>query len=168
MKMHEQPGWSDTAQSASPSDQPSTKTSALEKAFELLQNIVKTNRDFFVKDAFIVDDLEIQMRRGYRFKRTEFSTLVLGSVYSVTRMDYCIGITNLSYAATVGLPSPKEAGAGKTYLIKDEVGDAATTTITIRSFGDATIDGATSTTIATGFGARMVYTDGNQWYIGLN
>ena len=167
MGLHEQPGLpSENRGNSSSGSNP--EQSKLEGVFQLLNNVIRTTRDFLVKDVFSVDDLEVKILGGLRFNRRTFSTLASGSVYSVTRMDYCIGITNLSYAPSIGLPSPSAAGAGKTYLIKDEAGGGATTTITIRSTGDATIDGASSVTIAANYGAKMLYTDGNQWYVGLS
>lgn len=140
--------------------------STLESSFDASSNIIKTNKDFSVKDQVIIDDYEMRFLGGLRFNRKAFDTRVEGSVYSVTRKDYYIGITHLSYAPTVGLPSPKLAGVGKTYLIKDEAGGAATTTITVRSDGDALIDGGTTATMTGNYDSRMFYTNGEQWYIG--
>lgn len=165
IKLHEQFDLVDPNASA---NQAGTPQSRLDGIFQLLNNIVRTDRDFGVKKVLFIDDMEIQLNAGLRFKRTEFSTLVTGSVYSVNRNDYCIGITSLSYAPSVGLPKPSDVGIGKTYLVKDEAGGAATTTITIRSQGEATIDGATSVTIVANYGSKMFYTDGNKWYVGSN
>jgi len=141
--------------------------SRLEDVLQLLNNVIKTDRDFIIKDKFIVDDYETHILGGQRFKRTAFAcTSATNAVYSVTRADYYIGITYLAVAPTIGLPSPVLAGPGKTYLIKDEVGGAATTTITVRSAGDALIDGGTSATMTGNFDSRMFYTNGAQWYIG--
>ena len=160
---HEQVGLpSDSNNNPSSSDPKST----LERSFDVSNTIIRTNKDFNVKDQVIIDDYEMRFLGGLRFNRKAFNTLVEGSVYSVTRKDYYIGITHLSYAPTVGLPSPKLAGVGKTYLIKDEAGGAATTTITIRSDGDALIDGGTTATMTGNYDSRMFYTNGEQWYIG--
>lgn len=145
-----------------------TSQNRLEGIFQLLNNIIKTTRDFIIKDNFFVDDSEIRLNAGQRFKRTNFNTLITGSVYSVTRADYLIGVINLSYAPTVGLPMPSVVGSGKNYIIKDEAGGAATTSITIRSYENITIDGAASTTIAINYGIRSFYTDGKQWFAGLD
>lgn len=161
IQLHDQPGLGNQVASDTP-------MSKLERVFQLLDNVVKTSYDFYIKDVFVVDDFEVQNKRGFRFKRTDFSTLALGAVYSVTRSDYCIGITSLSYAPTVGLPKPSDAGAGKTYLVKDEAGGAATTTITVRSAAEATIDGAATVTIVANYGSKMFYTDGKNWYVGSN
>lgn len=165
--MHEQPGLPSQSLGGSFGNS-NPQQSKLDGVFQLLNNVIRTTRDFIVKDNFTVDDLEVKILCGLRFNRRTFSTLASGSVYSVTRMDYCIGITNLSYAPSIGLPSPSAAGSGKTYLIKDEAGGAGTTTITIRSTGDATIDGASTATIAVAYGSKMLYTDGNAWYVGLS
>lgn len=138
---------------------------ALERAFQIIGNIIKTNRDLNVKETFVVDDIETQILNGQRFKRTELNTLVTGAVYSATRRDYLIGITNLSYSPTVGLPLPKDVGPGKTYLIKDEAGSAGSTTITIRSYDSINIEGALTTTITTNYGSKKLYTDGRNWLL---
>lgn len=129
-------------------------------------SVIRIDRDFNVKNQVVIDDYELKILGGLRFNRKAFDTTVDGSVYSVTRKDYYIGVTNLSYAPTVGLPSPKDAGPGKTYLVKDEAGGAASTTITVRSTGDALIDGGTSATMTGNYDSRMFYSNGSQWYIG--
>jgi len=139
--------------------------SNLEGSFEVSNTLLRTNRDFNVKDQVIIDDYEMRLLGGLRYSRKAFDTRVEGSIYSVTRHDYYIGITHLSYAPTVGLPSPKLAGVGKTYLVKDEAGGAGTTTITVRSDGDALIDGGTTATMTGNYDSRMFYTNGEQWYI---
>lgn len=117
------------------------------------------------KKAAIINEQEINMRLGQRFSRTPFSTLLSGSVYSVVALDFLIAVTSLSYAPTIGLPRPSLVGIGKTFIVKDEVGGAATTTITVRSAGEETIDGAATATITTNYGNKAFYTDGANWFI---
>lgn len=138
--------------------------SKLESVFQLLENIVKTDRDLSVKDFFKVDDIEVSLLKGQRFKRTAFSTLASGSRYSVIRSDYLVGITHLSYAPSIGLPRPMDVGAGKVYIVKDEAGGAGSTTITVRSAGEETIDGSSSSTITSNYGSKEYYTDGANWF----
>lgn len=166
MELHEQAELEgdQTKESIDPSSSPPKST--LEQAISVIGALVKTDRDLNVKDQFIIDDFEMKFLGGLRFNRKAFDTRVEGAVYSVTRRDYYIGITHLSYAPFVGLPSPVLAGAGKTYLIKDEAGGAASTTITVVSSGDALIDGGTSATMTGNFDSRMFYSNGTQWYIG--
>lgn len=127
-------------------------------------NVVRTDKTLNIKNRFIVNDFELQMKLGQSVLRRAVSTLVTGFNVSVTAYDFIIGITSLSYSPAVILPKPSMVGEGKTYLIKDEAGGAATTTITIRSDAGETIDGAASATIATNYGFKSFYTDGASWF----
>ena len=135
-----------------------------DSSFVVSANIIRSDKTFNIKDRFIVNDKEVINRIGQVFNRTTFSTLVSGSVYSASAVDYLIGITSLSYAPTIGLPRPSLIGPGKTYIIKDEVGGALTTNITIRSVGEETINGAATNTIITNYGAVTLYSDGANWF----
>lgn len=127
-------------------------------------NTTRTDKDFIVKDFFSVDNNDTFMGHGQIFNRTAVSTLVGGAVYSLATTDYLVGITSLSYAPTIGLPRPKLVGVGKTFRVKDEVGGAVMTTITVRSQGEELIDGATTSTIILAYGAKAYYTDGANWF----
>ena len=116
-----------------------------------------------ISNNFSATEKETKFFRGQKFARTPFSTLN-GSVYSAAVSDYLIGVTSLSYAASVGLPRPKDVGTGKTFIVKDEVGSAGSTTITIRSAGEETIDGASSATITQNYGSKALYSDGANWF----
>jgi hypothetical protein len=132
------------------------------KGFELSQgNLLKTVKDLFVKEVFGVTNSEVFQKRGQRFGRTTFS----GANVTLSTTDYLIGITSLAIAPSVGLPLPSLVGAGKTFIVKDEVGGAGTTTITIRSEGEKTIDGASSATITSNYNSLSFYTDGSNWFI---
>lgn len=126
--------------------------------------LLKTPKNFSVKDSFFVDTNDVHFKRGQVINRKTVSTLVTGSTYSVSTSDYLIGITSLSYAPSIGLPRPNLVDIGKYYRIKDEVGGAATTTITIASDGEKTIDGASNVTITTNYGSKSFYTDGSNWF----
>lgn len=127
-------------------------------------NVYRIDKTLNIKDFYSFSDQEAKLGKGQKFNRTAFNTLN-GSVYSVAVQDYLIGITSLSYAASVGLPRPRDVGSGKTYIVKDEVGGATTTTITIRSSGEETIDGASTATITTNYALKEFYTDGANWFI---
>ncbi len=127
-------------------------------------NVTRTDKTLNVKNKFVVTDAETIDLQGQIFKRTSFSTLILGSVYSVATSDFLIGVTSLSYAPSIGLPRPLLAGQGKTFIVKDEVGGAATTTITVRSAAEETIDGAATSTITTNYGSKSYYSDGANWF----
>lgn len=129
--------------------------------FELSQaNVLKTAKDLRIKEVFSVDDREVSTLKGQRVGRTA----VAGSVYTMSTSDFLVGVTSLVSAPSVGLPDPRLVGVGKHYIVKDEVGGAATTTITIRSEGERNIDGSSSTTLTTNYQAKRFYTDGLDWF----
>jgi hypothetical protein len=129
--------------------------------FELKQaNVLKTAKDLYIKEVLAVTNSETAHKKGQRFGRTTFS----GANYTLSTSDYLLGLTSLAIAPSIGLPLPSLVGTGKTFIVKDEVGGAATTTITIRSEGEKTIDGATSATITTAYGSKSVYSDGSNWF----
>lgn len=128
-------------------------------------NLQRLDKDQNIKDRHIVTDQETKMLHGQKIRRTFFNTVASGSVYSLATNEYLLGVTNLSYAPTIGLPQPKLVGEGKTYLIKDEAGGAGTTTITIVSAGEETIDGASTTTLINNYALKGFYSDGANWFI---
>lgn len=133
--------------------------------FELsASNINRTDKDLNIKNLHRVTDVETVINHGQKFKNRSFSTLVTGSVHSISANDFLVGCTSLSYAPQIGLPLPSLVGAGKHFIIKDEIGGAATTTITITSAGEKNIDGSSSTTITTNYGAKHFYSDGANWF----
>lgn len=129
--------------------------------FELKQaNVLKTAKDLYIKEVFGVTNTETAQRKGQRFGRTTYS----GANYTASTSDYLIGLTSLAIAPSIGLPLPSLAGTGKTYIVKDEAGGAGTTTITVRSEGEKTIDGATSSTLTANYQAKQFYSDGSNWF----
>ncbi len=127
-------------------------------------NVVRTDKTLVVKNFFNVNDSETQQLHGQKFRRTGISTLITGAVYSMAANQFLLGITNLSYAPSIGLPLPSLVGPGKAYIVKDEAGGAATTTITVLSAGEKTIDGAATTTLTTNYQAKSFYSDGANWF----
>lgn len=127
-------------------------------------SVIRTDKTFNIKNQFIMDDDQAINRLGQTFGRTEVDTLLTGSVYSASVRDFLIGITSLSYSPSIGLPSPLLVGPGKHFIVKDEVGGAAATTITIRSEGEKLIDGAATATITTNYGSKEFYTNGANWF----
>jgi hypothetical protein len=123
-------------------------------------NIQRYDKTLVVKDLHILSDVEFETKRGQKFGRTSFS----GSVYSAAATDYLIAITSLALAPTIGLPKPALAGACKAFIVKDEAGGAGTTTITIRSGGEETIDGASTATLTANYQSKSFYTDGTNWF----
>ncbi len=81
--------------------------------------------------------------------------------YTTLITDYVILVDSSSARTIVPLASPV---TGTTYRIKDNVGSAATNTITITPSGK-NIDGAASTTITTNYGSIDICYNGTQWII---
>lgn len=121
-------------------------------------NLIRTDRDFVVKDVLHVSDDSARLLRGQVVSRTAVS-----GNYSTAVSDYLIGVTSLAVAANIGLPRPKNVGVGRIYVVKDESGGAGSTTITVRSEGEETIDGATTSTLTTNYQSRSYYTNGANW-----
>lgn len=123
-------------------------------------NVERIDKTLNVKDFYIMNEVEFNNKKGQRFKRTTMS----GSNYTATSQDFLIGVTSLILAPSIGLPNPKLVGANKHYIVKDEVGGAGTTTITIRSEGEVTIDGASSSTITSNYGVKEFYSSDIAWF----
>lgn len=121
---------------------------------------IRTDKTFVVKDFFMVSDTEVSFLRGQRINRKAVS-----GNYTTAVVDFLVGVTSLGTAPNIGLPNPKIVAQGKVFIVKDEVGGAATTTITIASDGEKLIDGAATTTLTTNYQAKSFYTDGNNWFI---
>ena len=124
-------------------------------------NLLRTDKDLSIKELFKVTNSEVSMKRGQRFNRTTVS----GAVTTISTSDYLIAVTSLAVAPSIGLPDPRLVGQGKTFAVKDEVGGAGTTTITIRSEGERTIDGAASQSISANYNSMSFYTNGTDWFI---
>lgn len=124
-------------------------------------NTVRTDKDLIVKDRFKVSDQNVTLNLGQLVKRIGVSG-VNGTIYAAVN-DYILGFTSLAFTPALVLPRPAQIGLGKIYVVKDEAGQAASTTITITSAGGELIDGVASNTITTNYGARSYYTEGNNW-----
>ena len=86
---------------------------------------------------------------------------ITSSSYTLTPQDYYIGI-NYAGAVTITLPTPRKNG--KTYIVKDELGEASKGVnryITILPSGSDTIDGRDRAIIAYDYGSlTFVYRNG--------
>lgn len=122
---------------------------------------VSTNKNLNVKNTVTVDATEVFQKRGQRVNRTSIANIN----YTLSTFDYLLAVTDLTLLApSIGLPDPRLVRVGKVFVVKDEVGGAATTTITVRSEGEKNIDGSTSTTLTTNYQAKSFYSDGSNWY----
>lgn len=135
-----------------------------ESDFISSDSVLRTDKILNIKDRVIINDKDLINRVGQTFSRTPFTVSSTNAVYSVAAQDFLIGVTSLVFAPFIGLPKPSLAGVGKNYIVKDEAGGAATTTITIQSAGEENIDGASSSTITTNYGSKEFYTDGANWF----
>jgi hypothetical protein len=86
-------------------------------------------------------------------------------VITVAVSDYYVGVDCSLAAKTVNLPAAATAGAGKTYVIKDETGNAATNNITIDADGAELIDGVATYVILIDRESVTLVCDGTNWQI---
>lgn len=99
---------------------------------------------------------------------------VADTAYTVTATDYLVAYTSLTAGRTVTLPTSQAFMGGSAFgtdsmrqlVVKDETGNAGTSTITITPNGTETIDGVNaSVTITTAYGLKRLYADGNgHWF----
>lgn len=122
-------------------------------------NTVRTDKDLIVKNFFVANNTDVRLLRGQVINRK-----VINANYTLATSDYLIGVTSLVISPSIGLPNPSLVGPGKTYRIKDEVGGALTTTITVRSEGEKLIDGAATSTLITNYASKYYYSDGLNWF----
>ena len=100
------------------------------------------------------------------FLRNSPVTSVSGN-YSALQTDEVIEFSSTASSYTLTLPAPSITGVtankGKTYVIKDSSGGAATNNITIAP-ASGTIDGSASLSIGIAYGFVQVYCDGTAWF----
>jgi hypothetical protein len=92
-------------------------------------------------------------------------TYVTTSSYSVTHKDYYIGI---NYAGAVSITLPYADREGKTFVVKDELGEASKGTnryITIFPSGSDLIDGRDRAILAYDYGSLTFVWRGNSWRV---
>lgn len=86
------------------------------------------------------------------------------SPYTVLSTDQFLSVLSSGGAITIRLPNAP--ATGRTYIIKDASGAAATSNITITTVsGAVNIDGSTSVTIASNYGSLNVTFDGTAYSI---
>lgn len=96
---------------------------------------------------------------------THAQTTITNPTYEISLTDYYLGVDASSNQVTLSLPAAALAGAGKTYVIKDEAGPSATNVITIEGRDGETMDGAGTIDIDSPYGALSLYCDGTSWFI---
>ena len=85
------------------------------------------------------------------------------SAYEATASDYVVAVNTSGGAVTITLP--ENAAAGTTYIVKDTAGSAASNAVTVSRKTADTIDGQTSVSITSNYGAITVVSNGSNWFI---
>lgn len=128
-----------------------------------LPNIRRSDRDQNIKNLHIVTDSETAVLHGQRIKQT--SVVSGAGTTTIAKVnDFLITIDDLAVTRNVELPSAAKVGKGKLFKVKDLVGGAATTTITIASKEGETIDGAATTTLTTDYEFKAFVSNGTNWF----
>jgi hypothetical protein len=93
---------------------------------------------------------------------------VISSSYDLRFTSYFIGVDTQSATGsiTINLPSASGSVAGRTFLIKDEMGNCNNNNIVLQPSGSDTVDGQSSITIDSPYASLNLYTDGlSRWFI---
>jgi len=98
--------------------------------------------------------------------RTRNTTVVAADTYDLTVNDDILHVTYTSTAAVTSLTLPTaQVVDGRTIVIKDAGGEAATNNITIDTEGSETIDGRAIYTMNNDYESITIYSDGSNWYV---
>jgi hypothetical protein len=92
-------------------------------------------------------------------------TSVTSSSYTIRPQDYYIGV---NYAGAVTITLPRADREGKTFIVKDELGEASRGTnryITILPTGSDLIDGENKVMLAFDYGSLTFIWKGNSWRV---
>lgn len=109
-----------------------------------------------------VNSNRILLNGSVQFKRTA----VNNADYVIPATDYLISMENLSASRTVTVPDASTIFAGRTFIIKDADGLAATWNIVLDPAGTDTIDGAATMTMATNYQSVTLMSDGvSNWEV---
>lgn len=112
------------------------------------------------RNGSTTDQLDNQLSAGaFTVKRTT----VADAAYAILATDYIVAYTSLTAARTATLPTAVGA-TGRSYILKDETGGAATNNITLATTSSQTIDGASTKVISANYGVLRVYSSGAQWF----
>lgn len=122
-------------------------------------NTARIDKDLIVKDFFSVNNTEIFGRIGRKLGIRSAS-----GDYFALLTDFFITVSQVDTSTVITLPKSSLAGVGKVYIIKDISGSALATSISIVPFTGETINGDTSTSIATNYGKIGLFTDGSNWF----
>jgi hypothetical protein len=84
--------------------------------------------------------------------------------YSVTILDYYVGVDTTSNIVKLTLPAASSTKSGQTFVFKDEGGNAPSNNITISGSGADTIDGENFIYLASPYAAVSLYCNGIDKY----
>lgn len=90
---------------------------------------------------------------------------VLDSPYTVQTSDYIVGVNTTNGAVNINLPSASEAGAGFTFIVKDEGGQTAVANVIVQAPVTQYIDGADCLVVNTNYSSYQLYTNGINWFV---
>lgn len=96
---------------------------------------------------------------------THKHTAVAATPYAVVAADDVIGVNTTTTAIAVNLPAAAATNKGRTLLVSDEGGNAATNAITLTASTGQTINGATTYVLNIARGAVGIYSNGAAWFI---
>ncbi len=109
----------------------------------------------------LINSNEIALKNGLKITRTA----VADQDYTVLLTDYYIAYSSLTALRTATLPAAASAGAGKTYIFKDETGNAALYPIVIDGNGTEKIDGQLNYDLNESYESITIVCDGSNWFI---
>ncbi|MCP3665739.1 MAG: hypothetical protein GY696_25130 [Gammaproteobacteria bacterium] len=92
-------------------------------------------------------------------------TTVAAATYDLLATDDILDVTYTSTGAVAVTLPTAQVVAGRTIVVKDAGGGAASYNITIDTEGSETIDGAATAVISTNYAAVTIYCDGTNWMV---
>lgn len=120
---------------------------------------IVTSGDFQI--GLITDPYGLKVTGGLAVNSKSIS-IEGGKSYSLPNMTTVVNVTTLgSGTATVILPQEPEIG--QIIVVKDAGNNAATVNITIQGYGTQLIEGSTTKTISTNYGAYQLVWNGTSW-----
>lgn len=94
------------------------------------------------------------------------TTTLNSATYDLVSTDYILHVTYTTTGAVTSLTLPSaQTVNGRTIIIKDAGGNAATNNITVDTEGAETIDGAATAVINGNYDSISIYSDGSNWFI---
>ncbi len=95
---------------------------------------------------------------------TTFSRTATNATITASTSTYYIGVDSTANVVSIRLPSASLLSDGKTYVVKDEGGNANNNNITILASGTETIDGQNSIVLESPHASIQLYCNGSNKY----